>query len=71
MGVSFDNKKEVNRVISNLIKPESPNYLTDGGLKEFNKYAYAGFEELCDNMGKPYTLEDFLISFNGYVKDKC
>jgi len=70
MGVSFDNKKEVNRVISNLIKPESPNYLTDAGLKEFNKYAYAGYESLCDSMEKPYTLEDFLIAFDNYIKDK-
>jgi hypothetical protein len=71
MRVSFDNKKEVNRVISNLIKPESSSYLTDAGLKEFNKYAYAGYEELLENIeDEPRTLEDFLIAFDGYVKNK-
>ncbi len=70
MGVSFDNKKEINQVISKLIDPLSPNFLKDEGLKEFNKYAHAGYEELCDNMEKPYTLEDFLISFDNYIKSK-
>ena len=68
MGVSFNNKKEVNQVISRLIKPESVNFLTDEGLKEFNRYAYFGFEALSENLDKPYTLEDFLIAFNTYVK---
>ena len=70
MGVSFDNKKEVHHVISSLIDPLSPTFLKDEGLKEFNKYANAGYEELCDNMEKPYTLEDFLISFDNYIKDQ-
>lgn len=68
MGVSFSEKKQVHKVISGLIDPMSPNFLKDEGMKEFNKYANAGYEELCDNMDKPYTLEDFLISFDKYVK---
>jgi len=68
MGVSFSEKKQVHKVISALIDPMSPNFLKDDGIKEFNKYAHAGFDELCDNMEKPYTLEDFLISFDNYVK---
>lgn len=67
-GVSFADKKQVHKVISDLIDPLSPNFLSDNGMKEFNKYSYGGFEELFDNMEKPYTLEDFLISFDDYIK---
>lgn len=68
MGVSFDEKKQVHAVVSKLIDPESHNHLSEEGMKQFNRYANAGFDELADNIDKPENIEDFLISFDRYIK---
>ncbi len=69
MGVSFDEKKQVHAVVSKLIDPQSYNYLSEEGLKQFNRYANAGFDELSDKMDRPETIEDFLISFDKHIKN--
>ncbi len=68
MGVSFEEKTHVHSVVSKLIDPQAYNYLSEEGMKQFNRYANAGFDELADNIDRPDTIEDFLISFDKYVK---
>ncbi len=68
MGVSFEEKTQVHSIVSKLIDPQSHNYLSEEGMKQFNRYANAGFDMLSDNIDKPETLEDFLVAFNIYIK---
>ena len=70
MGVSFDEKKQIHSIVSKLIDPQSHNYLSEEGMKQFNRYANAGFDLLADNIDKPETLEDFLVAFDSYIREK-
>lgn len=68
MGVKMEEKKAVHTVISHLVNPESPNYLSDEGLLEFNKYAHGGFEVLLEWFDqKPRSLETFLRMYKRKV----
>lgn len=68
MGVSTDEKEAVHSVISKLVRPESPNYLSDEGLREFNRYANGGFDVLLDWFDdRPRTLATFLRQFKAKV----
>lgn len=64
LGVDMTNKTEVHKAISELIHPTSPSHLSEVGVKEFNKYAYAGFDVLQEWFDdRPRTLHVFLRSF--------
>ena len=64
LGVSISEKKTVHAQISRLIRPDSPSYLSDEGMREFNRYANAGFEVLADWFeDRPRRLETFLRGF--------
>ena len=69
LGVTMDNKKEVHAMVAKLVSPDVPNHLSDDGVREFNKYAHAGFEVLLDwfPADKPRTLETFLRTFKNKV----
>ena len=71
LGVTMADKKEVHATIAKLVSPDAPNHLSDDGVREFNKYAHAGFEVLMDwfNADKPRTLETFLRKFKSCVGD--
>jgi len=50
--------------ISKLVSPNTQSYLSDIGMREFNKYVYGGFNVLLDWFDdRPRTLETFLIQF--------
>ena len=67
-GVKMDNKEEVHTRVSQLVSSNMPNHLSDDGVREFNKYAHAGFEVLLDWFAdKPRTLETFLRGFKKEV----
>jgi hypothetical protein len=64
LGVTLTDKKTAHNQISKLISPTSPNYLSDDGMKELNKYAAAGYEEIVGWFeDRPRTLESFLRTF--------
>lgn len=64
MGVEMNEKKAVHSTISPLIKPDSPNYLSEEGIKLFNGYAHGGFDTLLDWFDdKPRSLETFLRAY--------
>jgi len=71
LGVTMADKKEVHATIATLVSPDAPNHLSDDGVKEFNKYAHAGFDVLLDwfNADRPRTLETFLRTFKNCVSD--
>jgi hypothetical protein len=63
-GVTLTDKKIAHNQISKLISPTSPNYLSDDGMKELNKYAAAGYDEIIGWFeDRPRTLESFLRTF--------
>ena len=70
LGVPLEEKRTVHAEISRLVQPEAPNYLSDEGVREFNKYAHGGYEVLLDWFDdKPRTLETFLRGFWNKIGD--
>lgn len=64
LGVSMDERREVHSTIARLVTPEAPNHLSDEGVREFNKYAHGGYEQLIEWFeDRPRSLETFLRSF--------
>lgn len=63
-GVEVAEKKPVNKMISQLIDPESPSRLTEAGFREFNHYVFGGDAVLREWFDiKPQSLEIFLRQF--------
>ena len=65
-------KKLVRDVVSRFIRPEAPNYLSDEGVREFNKYASGGYDVLRDEWfadDRPRSLETFLREFKRRMND--
>ena len=68
LGVSMDERREVHSTIAHLVMPEAPNFLSDEGVREFNKYAHGGYEQLIEWFeDRPRSLETFLRSFKRKV----
>ena len=71
LGVTLEEKKTVHAEISRLVQPEAPNYLSDEGVREFNKYAHGGYEVLLDWFDdRPRALETFLRGFRKKIEDE-
>lgn len=70
LGISLNEREPVHSVISRLVLPTSQNFLSDEGVRQFNKYAHGGYEVLLDWFDDhPRTLETFLRSFRVKVKN--
>ena len=68
LGLTAKDKEAIHNQISRLVRPSSPNYLSDDGVREFNKYAHGGFDVLQTWFDdRPRTLETFLRSFHRKV----
>ena len=68
LGVAMTEKKAVHGAISRLVQPEAPNYLSDDGVREFNKYAHGGYEVLLEWFDdRPRSLDTFLRAFKRKV----
>ena len=70
MGVGMADKKEVRSMVASLLTREgAQHHLSDSGVREFNKYAHAGFDVIFDwyRGDAPRTLEAFLLSFRRNV----
>ncbi len=64
LGVAMDEKKTVHDAISKLVRPDAPNFLSDDGVREFNRFAHGGYEVLLGWFGdRPRSLETFLRTF--------
>jgi len=70
LGIQMKEKKIVHNAIIKLVKPESPSYLSEEGVKLFNSYAAGGFEKLLDWFDeKPIRLATFLRELTRAVRD--
>ena len=64
LGVTMSEKRVVREQIGRLLKHNEKNYLSDEGVREFNKYAHGGFDVLQEWLhDRPQSLETFLRSF--------
>jgi hypothetical protein len=65
LGVTLKDKKTAHNQISRLVRPDSPNCLSDEGMKELNKYAAGGFEAISSWFeDRPRSLDTFLRIFS-------
>ncbi len=72
LGVSLDEKSAVRTEIRRLVHPSAQNFLSDEGVREFNKYAHGGYEVLQDWFDdRPRALETFVRSFRMQVARAC
>ena len=68
LGVAMSEKRAVHASISRLVRPEAQNYLSDDGVREFNKYAFGGYEVLLDWFDdRPRSLDTFLRAFKRQI----
>lgn len=68
LGVTMSEKRAVHSAIAQLVSPEAPNFLSDDGVREFNKYAHGGYEVLLEWFDdRPRSLETFLRIFKRKV----
>ena len=64
LGVSMDERPEVHSAIAHLVTPDAPNFLSDEGVREFNKYAHGGYDQLIEWFeDRPRSLETFLRAY--------
>lgn len=64
LGLAMEERASVHSAIAGLVRPDSPNHLTEAGVKEFNKYAHGGFDVLLDWFEeKPRSLDYFVRAF--------
>ena len=63
-GVDPTERQRVRDVLSELVQSQSQNFLSDDGVREFNKYSFGGFDVLLDWFDdRPISLETFLQAF--------
>lgn len=70
LGIRMNEKKTVHDKISELVDPNTPNFLSDEGVREFNKFAHGGYEVLSEWFTEqPQSLEVFLRTFNKKIRE--
>ncbi len=69
LGITIEERNTVYNAISKLVRPDAPNYLSDEGTQEFNKFAHGGFDVLAQEwfVEPPRFLHDFLPTFRNRV----
>ncbi len=69
-GIDSGERQNVRRVVSGLVDPQSKNFLSDEGVREFNEYAFGGFEILQEWFdAKPMSLATFLRQFKSRIDE--
>jgi hypothetical protein len=64
LGITMAEKRTIHSAIARLVNPDAPNYLSDEGVREFNKYCHGGYEVLLEWFEyRPQSLETFLRTF--------
>ena len=70
LGVTIEERENVHRAIANLVNTNAPNYLSDNGVREFNRYAHGGYDVLREWFDdRPRTLDFFLCWFHRNIRD--
>ena len=71
LGIEIDEKKTVHAEISKLVEPNSPHFLSERGVEEFNKFAHGGYDSLLEWFDdRPRSLETFLRIFHQKIQEK-
>ena len=69
-GVDPTERQRVRDVLSELVHPQAANFLSDEGVREFNKYSFGGFDVLLDWFDdRPTSLETFLRTFKRRIDE--
>lgn len=64
LGIRIEERRVVHAQVADLVRQDSPNYLTEKGVKEFNRYAHGGFDVLLDWFDdKPRSIEYFVRAY--------
>lgn len=70
LGVDYSERKALDSAIHALVEPRSPSHLSDGGMKEMNRYANGGLEALQEEFGdSPKSFEAFIINYRGFIEE--
>ncbi len=70
LGITMAEKRTIHSAIARLVNPDAPNYLSDEGVREFNKYCHGGYEVLLEWFEyRPQSLETFLRTFKRRLDD--
>jgi hypothetical protein len=68
--IRLDDQQGVRKKIRELVKADSPSYLTDDGVKLMNAYASGGYEVLLEYFDdRPRTLETFIRNYHRYLTE--
>jgi len=69
-GIDVSEKAQVRALFKRLVDSESPNSLTDLGMRRLNAYASGGYEYLAEQRDmKPYTAEEFIQGYQTLIED--
>lgn len=69
-GIDVSEKAQVRALFKRLVDSETPNNLTDMGMRRLNSYASGGYEFLAEQRDmKPYTAEEFIQSYTALIGD--
>ncbi|MCY4462439.1 MAG: hypothetical protein OXC26_18905 [Albidovulum sp.] len=69
LGVSMEERREVHSTIAKLVTPEAPNFLSDEGVREFNRYAHGGYDQLVEWFEeRPRALDTFVRGYKRRVE---
>ncbi len=69
-GIDSVERQNVRKVVSDLVHPQSENFLSDEGVREFNEYAFGGFEVLQEWFDtRPTSLDVFLRTFKRRIDE--
>lgn len=69
-GVEPTERQAVREVLSGLVHPRTPSLLSDHGVREFNKYAFGGFDVLLEWFDdRPKSLETFLRLYKFHIDE--
>ena len=69
-GIDVGEKAQVRALFKRLVDSESPNSLTESGMRRLNAYASGGYEYLAEQRDmKPYTAEEFIQSYTALIEE--
>lgn len=67
-GIDLSEKAQVRALFKRLVDSESPNSLTELGMRRLNAYASGGYEYLAEQRDvKPYSAEEFIQSYSALI----
>ena len=69
-GIDVSERTAVRALFKRLVDPQSPNQLTDDGMRSMNAYASGGYDFLTERREtKPYTGEEFLRDYVQLIEE--